>query len=114
MITDPFAFEFFLNSHAGIIGTNRVPKYTVLVDEFGFSADRMQTFTHWLCHTYSLCHRSISVPPVIRYADKAAVEGRQFGGVAVSKLPKTLTPGSLAYQMISPLAMSGDQSMSFV
>ena len=54
---DPFAFEYLLNSHAGIIGTNRVPKYTVLVDEYGFTSDAMQIFTHWLCHTYSLCHR---------------------------------------------------------
>jgi eukaryotic translation initiation factor 2C len=25
-IVDKFAFEFYLNSHAGIIGTNKVPK----------------------------------------------------------------------------------------
>jgi len=78
-IVDKFAFEFYLNSHAGIIGTNKVPKYTVLVDEFGFTADSMQIFTHWLCHTYSLCYRSVSTPPVVKYAHKAAEEARQIG-----------------------------------
>lgn len=28
-VTDPHAFDFFLNSHAGIQGTNRAPRWAV-------------------------------------------------------------------------------------
>eukprot|EP00198_Chlamydomonas_reinhardtii_P005505 XP_001694841.1 argonaute protein [Chlamydomonas reinhardtii] len=75
-VTDPHAFDFFLNSHAGIQGTNRAPRYTVLVDEVGFTAEALQLLTHTLCHTYPACTRALSLPPPVRYADRAADRAR--------------------------------------
>ncbi|KAG2423208.1 hypothetical protein HXX76_015466 [Chlamydomonas incerta] len=75
-VTDPHAFDFFLNSHAGIQGTNRAPRYTALVDEVGFTAEALQLLTHTLCHTYPACTRALSLPPAVRYADRAADRAR--------------------------------------
>jgi len=83
----------------------------------------MQIFTHWLCHTYSLCYRSVSTPPVVKYAHKAAEEARQIGAAEAAALAQAAAAaGSAAvvsgavkdYQILSPLGMSNAQSMSFV
>jgi eukaryotic translation initiation factor 2C len=50
-------FDFYLNSHAGLQGTNKPAKYSVLADEVGFSADSLQLLSHWLCHTFCRCTR---------------------------------------------------------
>lgn len=65
-------FDFFLNSHAGIQGTNRVPRYNVLVNESGLSAESVELLTFFLTHTYPACSRAISIPPAVCYADRAA------------------------------------------
>ena len=46
-ITHPFEFDFFLNAHAGLQGTNRPAHYTVLADQNGFGADSLQQLTYW-------------------------------------------------------------------
>ncbi|GFH27335.1 uncharacterized protein HaLaN_25640 [Haematococcus lacustris] len=50
-------FDYYLNSHAGIQGTNKAAKYSVLSDDVGFTADSMQLLTYWLCHTFCRCTR---------------------------------------------------------
>lgn len=75
-ITSPSECDFFLSSHAGLLGTNRPAHYHVLVDENGFTADELQLFTYWTTFTFARCTRSISVPPAARYADLAAARGR--------------------------------------
>lgn len=56
-ICHPFEFDFFLNSHAGIQGTNKPAHYHVLVDENKFSADSIALMTFWLCFLYCRCTR---------------------------------------------------------
>jgi hypothetical protein len=56
-ICHPVGFDFFLNSHAGLKGTNRPAHYHVLVDENGFGADGMQLFTYHMCYLYCRCTR---------------------------------------------------------
>lgn len=56
-ICHPHSFDYFLNSHAGIQGTNKPSKYTVLEDQNGLSADCLQQFSYWLCHTFCRCAR---------------------------------------------------------
>jgi eukaryotic translation initiation factor 2C len=58
-ICHPREFDFYLNSHAGIQGTNKPAKYSVLSDEVGFSADAMQLLAYWLCHVYCRCSRCV-------------------------------------------------------
>ena len=58
------------------------------------------------------------MPPVLKYADKAAEEARQVGGAEAKSLlaaaANANTPLQQQYARIRPLAMSGGQSMSFV
>jgi eukaryotic translation initiation factor 2C len=69
-------FDFYLNSHAGLQGHNKVCHYQVLVDENGFSADGLQTLTYWLTYLYARCTRSVSYPPPCYLAHLAAFRGK--------------------------------------
>nr|KJB35165.1 hypothetical protein B456_006G103000 [Gossypium raimondii] len=60
-ICHPTEFDFYLNSHAGILGTSKATRYHVLFDENGFSADILQVLTNSLCYTYARCTKSVSI-----------------------------------------------------
>lgn len=75
-ICSPRDYDFFLNSHAGLLGTNRSAHYHVLVDEIGFGPDGIQLLTYWLCYLYARCTRSVSFCPPAYYAHLAAFRGR--------------------------------------
>jgi eukaryotic translation initiation factor 2C len=75
-ITHPTNYDFFLNAHSGLQGTNRPIHYTVLIDENGMGPDAMQQFSYWLSYIFCRCTRSISVPAPSRYAHLAAFRGR--------------------------------------
>jgi eukaryotic translation initiation factor 2C len=75
-ICHPTAFDFYLNSHAGLLGTNRPAHYTVLADGIGFGPDGLQLLTYWMCYLYCACTRSISVVLPAYYAHLAAYRGK--------------------------------------
>ncbi|CAL9004903.1 unnamed protein product [Prunus brigantina] len=100
--------DFYLCSHAGMIGTTRPTHYHVLYDELGFSADDLQELVHSLSYVYQRSTTAISVVAPICYAHLAAAQISQFikfddmsetssshgggvtvaGGVAVPELPR--------------------------
>ncbi|KAF5387029.1 hypothetical protein D9615_002113 [Tricholomella constricta] len=65
----PTEFDFFLQSHGGLLGTSRPAHYSVLYDENGFNADSMQALAFALCHVYARSTRSVSIPAPVYYAD---------------------------------------------
>ncbi|KAF8061822.1 argonaute-like protein [Lyophyllum atratum] len=65
----PTEFDFFLQSHGGLLGTSRPAHYSVLYDENGFYADSMQALAFALCHVYARSTRSVSIPAPVYYAD---------------------------------------------
>ena len=75
-VCSPTNFDFYLQSHAGIQGTSRPTLYNVLVDEYGFGPDEIQTITFELCHVYQRCTRSVSIPTPVYYAHLAAFRAR--------------------------------------
>lgn len=75
-ITSCHEFDFYLNSHAGIQGTNKAAHYYVLVDENGFGSDTLQLFSYWMCFLYCRCTRSVSFATPAYYAYLAAQHGR--------------------------------------
>ncbi|KAG2434383.1 hypothetical protein HYH02_012396 [Chlamydomonas schloesseri] len=83
-ITAPDGFDFYLNSHAGLQGTNKPAHYHVLVDEIGFGADGIQLLTYWLCYLYQRTTKSVSYCPPAYYADRAAFRGRTLLAAASS------------------------------
>ena len=61
-VTSPAEFDFYLQSHAGLLGTSRPAHYNVLYDENNFKPDDLQSIAFALCHVYARSTRSVSIP----------------------------------------------------
>eukprot|EP00775_Hariotina_reticulata_P009931 gene9931-10086_t len=70
VITSPYLFDFYLNSHKALKGTSKVPRYICLLDELGFGADGLQLLSYWLCYL------SVSVVTPVAYAHLLAYRAR--------------------------------------
>ncbi|KAG6866468.1 hypothetical protein C0991_003986 [Blastosporella zonata] len=68
-IAHPTEFDFYLQSHGGLLGTSRPAHYSILYDENDFSADSLQSLSFALCHVYARSTRSVSIPAPVYYAD---------------------------------------------
>jgi len=68
-VAHPTEFDFYLQSHGGLLGTSRPAHYNVLYDENNFSADGLQSLSFALCHVYARSTRSVSIPAPVYYAD---------------------------------------------
>jgi eukaryotic translation initiation factor 2C len=68
-IAHPVEFDFYLQSHGGLLGTSRPAHYNVLYDENNFTADGLQSLSYALCHVYARSTRSVSIPAPVYYAD---------------------------------------------
>ncbi|KAF8259431.1 argonaute-like protein [Lactarius quietus] len=68
-VVNPVEFDFYLQSHGGILGTSRPAHYNVLLDENRFTADGLQSLSYTLCHVYARATRSVSIPAPVYYAD---------------------------------------------
>lgn len=47
-VVHPRQFDFYLNSHAGALGTNVCSYYHVLYNEIEFTSDELQQLTFWV------------------------------------------------------------------
>ncbi|KAK9154537.1 hypothetical protein Sjap_002017 [Stephania japonica] len=70
--------DFYICSHAGMIGTTRPTHYHVLYDEIGFSPDDLQELVHSLSYVYQRSTTAISVVAPVCYAHLAATQISQF------------------------------------
>ncbi|KAK8847413.1 hypothetical protein IAR55_005271 [Kwoniella newhampshirensis] len=77
-VTHPYAFDFYLQAHAGLQGTARPTHYVVVSDENGFTADKMQNLCNSLSYSYARSARAVSIVPVAYYADIIAGKARDF------------------------------------
>jgi len=68
-VTHPLEFDFYLQSHGGLLGTSRPAHYNVLLDENNFQPDGLQGLSFALCHVYARSTRSVSIPAPVYYAD---------------------------------------------
>ncbi|KAI8647337.1 Piwi domain-containing protein [Parasitella parasitica] len=75
-IVHPFEFDFYLQSHAGLLGTSRPTHYHVLHDENKFTSDALQELTYNLCYIYGRATRAVSLVPAAYYADLIAARAR--------------------------------------
>ena len=89
-VVNPVEFDFYLQSHGGLLGTSRPAHYNVLLDENKFTyvielkdsfarllstltiymhrADGLQSLSYALCHVYARATRSVSIPAPV-YCD---------------------------------------------
>src|SRR5205823_12734898 len=75
-ITQPFEFDFYLQSHASTQGTSLPTHYHVLCDENSFNPDLLQTLTYNLCYVYARSTRAVSMIPPVYYARLACNRAR--------------------------------------
>ena len=68
-IVHPTEFDFFLQSHGGLLGTSRPAHYSILYDDNQFTADALQQLSFALCHVFARSTRAVSVPCPVYYAD---------------------------------------------
>ncbi|KAJ6500901.1 argonaute-like protein [Mycena sanguinolenta] len=76
-IGHPTEFDFYLQSHGGLLGTSRPAHYSVYLSLTGAirvltissSADALQSLSFALCHVYARSTRSVSIPAPVYYAD---------------------------------------------
>ncbi|WVQ85375.1 hypothetical protein IAT38_007540 [Cryptococcus sp. DSM 104549] len=75
-VTHPYAFDFFLQAHAGRVGTARPTHYICLLDELAMTPDQLQQLVHSLCYSFQRCTRSVSLVPVCYIADLVCQKAR--------------------------------------
>lgn len=97
-IVEPIYKMFYLNSHFSQLvmrthmhllespsmsdcfylqGTSKPTKYIILEDELKFSADNIQKFCYYSCHTCIRTRQVNSIPTAVRYADLCAYRSKQ-------------------------------------
>ncbi|KAL1647969.1 hypothetical protein SLS58_002293 [Diplodia intermedia] len=78
VITHPYCFDFFLQSHAAVKGTARSAHYFLLRNDLKLGADELQKLTHDLCYTYGVATKGISYCAPAYLADKLCDRGRCY------------------------------------
>jgi eukaryotic translation initiation factor 2C len=63
-VTHPYAFDFFLQAHAGLVGTARPTHYICLIDELGTTPDQLQKLCNSLSYSFARCTKAVSLVPV--------------------------------------------------
>lgn len=77
-ITGVFDFDFYLQAHAGLIGSVKATHYTVVYDENSLTADDIQQGTHDVSYLYARATKAVSLIPAAYYADLACERGRCY------------------------------------
>lgn len=95
-ITSREFYDFYLNSHAGIQGTSKPSKYTVLIDENKIPVDTLQGYIYRLSHGFVRCNRSVSMVNSAYYAHLLAFRGRAYLG---EEMLETASVGSNGSQV---------------
>ncbi|TPX38294.1 hypothetical protein SmJEL517_g00096 [Synchytrium microbalum] len=75
-IVHPTDFEFYLQSHAGLQGTSRPGRYTVLFDENAVPAELIQNTTNQLASVFARANKSVSVTTPAYYANLLAARAK--------------------------------------
>ncbi|KAI4596997.1 hypothetical protein KJ359_004907 [Pestalotiopsis sp. 9143b] len=71
--THPFHWDFYLSSHVAIQGTARPVHYSVIMDEAGCNADKLQQMIYHQCYQYIRSTTPVSLHPAVYYSHLASL-----------------------------------------
>lgn len=72
VITSPIKYDFFIVSQQVRQGTITPTSYSVIYDNLGLDADKIQRLSYKLTHMYFNCSNTVRVPAPCHYAHKLA------------------------------------------
>ncbi|KAI7022526.1 hypothetical protein KC355_g2044 [Hortaea werneckii] len=78
VITHPYSFDFYLQSHQAVKGTARSAHYFVLQNDMRLTLDQLQRTTHDFCYTYARATKGVSYCAPAYYADRLCDRGRCY------------------------------------
>lgn len=96
----PTEFDFYLQSHGGLVGTSRPAHYSVFHDGNKFSPDSLQTLSFSLCHLNARATRSVSIPAPVSYANVVCERAKNHFDPSVNY---AMYDGESTGEHISPL-----------
>lgn len=108
-VTHPFAFDFYLQAHSGVVGTARPTHYSVLVDDNKFKPDDLQRLTNALCYNFARATRSVSIVSVAYMADIICTQARTIAFSDIYETSTTFsghTPVSVSKTAFDPLKLT--------
>lgn len=79
-ICHPFYSDFYLMSHAGLLGTSRPAHYSVLLDEANLGPDQLEATAYHIAHVYARSTRSVSIASPAYYAHHVCTRARMHIG----------------------------------
>ncbi|OAV97009.1 hypothetical protein PTTG_11651 [Puccinia triticina 1-1 BBBD Race 1] len=80
-IGDPFLFDFFAQTQAGLQGTSRPTRYVILKDESNSSADDLQAIIQIISSGFQRATRSVGLATPAYYADIVASRAKMWVNV---------------------------------
>ncbi|PKA50645.1 Protein argonaute 16 [Apostasia shenzhenica] len=110
-IVHPRNYDFYMCSHAAMIGTAKPTHYHVLLDEIGFTPDDLQKLVFSLSYVYQRSTSATSIVAPIRYAHLAAHQMSQF--INLEDFSETSSQSGSAIPEIPRLHEDVRQSMFF-
>ncbi|KAF8911853.1 argonaute-like protein [Mucidula mucida] len=93
-ITSPIEYDFYLQSHAGLLGTSRSSHYTVVCDENAFNPNQLQMMAYTLCHVYARSTRAVSIPAPVYYAHIVCSRAKTHYDPAANQAPSVVSGGT--------------------
>ncbi|KAF8608017.1 Piwi-domain-containing protein [Ceratobasidium sp. AG-I] len=119
VVGHPTEFDFYLQSHGGLLGTSRSTHYSVLHDENNFTPDGLQALSFALCHMHARATRSVSIPAPVYYANIVCERAKNHFDPAVNYAPiddeatTTSENGSSAIAKFKELYKPAHESMRY-
>lgn len=78
IVTHPYSFDFYLQSHSPIVGTGRSAHYFVIQNQMGLQPQQLQAVTHDFCYAYARATRGVSYCAPAFYADRLCDRARFY------------------------------------
>ncbi|KAK4702157.1 eukaryotic translation initiation factor 2C, partial [Phenoliferia sp. Uapishka_3] len=77
-VVHPYLFDFYLQAHAGLVGTAKTTRYICVLNESNFTSNDVEQLVNSLSYGFQRATRSVSMVPVAYYAHVVCEKARSF------------------------------------